>query len=328
MEKSRRIININLVLTLFIVLLHSIVNPKSIKECPIQYSELVNSFYVLFDTAVPTFFAISAFLLFRSLKYKNYTDKLKSRFKSLIIPYLIFSICTAIFWGVGRSIKGTGGGTSMMDMIIGVYYAKWDSPIWYLRTLFYYVLLSPFILLLIQKTGKIGVVVIVLLGFVLNYYIHMTYDIFIFWIPILVLFSFLGHEFPESIYTKEIFKKKVVSYAFVIVALVIAFLLRDIDKRSFVYYVYRMFAPCLLIGISDLFVWKKSIFDGKTFFIFMIHMEVVMLIQHLVGTNISWSYDLLLIPIIVIAVSFVLSDICKSVLPQRLWALINGNRIK
>ena len=48
-----------------------------------------------------------------------------------------------------------------------------------------------------------------------------------------------------------------VSYAFVIVALVIAFLPRDIDKRSFVYYVNRMFAPCLLIGISDLIVWKN-----------------------------------------------------------------------
>lgn len=48
---------------------------------------------------MPLFFFISG-MLFKNDKYTKIKDLLKSRFKSLIIPYLIYSIITLLLWGM------------------------------------------------------------------------------------------------------------------------------------------------------------------------------------------------------------------------------------
>lgn len=90
-KRSTQIADLNLLLTLFIVTLHSLYNPdRTIFQDSDIYISCYNALVTLFDSAVPTFFVISSFLFFRNLSNSQIIVKIKKRFKSLIIPYLIF----------------------------------------------------------------------------------------------------------------------------------------------------------------------------------------------------------------------------------------------
>ena len=63
--------------------------------------------YNLSECAVPTFFFLSAYLFYRTFDgtWSNYIEKIKRRFYSLFIPYIIF--CSL---GYVKHILNTGGG--------------------------------------------------------------------------------------------------------------------------------------------------------------------------------------------------------------------------
>lgn len=152
--RSIRITRLNVVLTLFIILLHGHYSPKllCLSDCPLWYDYLEHFMVNVFTAAVPTFFAISAYLLFRNYENLNdYKNKVKSRVYSLIIPYLCFSTGLLIITNVLLYIKNGSVETTMHSIINDIYYCKYDSPIWYLRALFYYVLFSPIVLFFLKK---------------------------------------------------------------------------------------------------------------------------------------------------------------------------------
>lgn len=91
-KRSTKIADLNLLLTVFIVLLHSLYNPLRLSSESGMYTWIYVFLKTLFDVAVPTFFFISSFLFFRYLDFERIKSKIKSRFKSLIVPYVIFSV--------------------------------------------------------------------------------------------------------------------------------------------------------------------------------------------------------------------------------------------
>lgn len=97
-KRSTKIADLNLLLTVFIVLLHSLYNPLRLSSESGMYTWIYVFLKTLFDVAVPTFFFISSFLFFRYLDFERIKSKIKSRFKSLIVPYVIFSVVFAIFF--------------------------------------------------------------------------------------------------------------------------------------------------------------------------------------------------------------------------------------
>ena len=61
---------------------------------------------------IPIFFFISG-MLFNENKYNSITNFIKSKFKTLIIPYGIFYLTTFTYWLViERHTRGGGGGNS------------------------------------------------------------------------------------------------------------------------------------------------------------------------------------------------------------------------
>ena len=133
--------------------------------------------------AVPTFFFMSGFLFFRNINgdwdWKLYKSKLKSRFHSLFIPYLLWNILAYsadlvyfiikgyftkdysqameywgtlspnIFWNVhpiGTHSQNWFGG-------FAGYSAPVDLPLWYLRDLIVLVIIAPVIWFLLKKTN-------------------------------------------------------------------------------------------------------------------------------------------------------------------------------
>lgn len=76
-KRSTKIADLNLLLTVFIVLLHSLYNPLRLSSESGMYTWIYVFLKTLFDVAVPTFFFISSFLFFRYLDFERIKVKLK-----------------------------------------------------------------------------------------------------------------------------------------------------------------------------------------------------------------------------------------------------------
>lgn len=121
-------------------------------------------------TAVPTFFLISGYLFFTGFIWSknNYLNKLKSRTRSLLIPFLFWNIFTLILIALGQSLSitqvyfsGKNPFISSFDMfdyiryIFGIGVNPIAYQFWFIRDLILLVLLSPFILFLNKKLPEI-----------------------------------------------------------------------------------------------------------------------------------------------------------------------------
>jgi surface polysaccharide O-acyltransferase-like enzyme len=135
---------------------------------------------ILSRVVVPLFFFISGFLFFRNIDAftkRDYLRKLKSRGKTLLIPYLFWNITTFLIHYTAQYIPALDGmrfrhraGYDLQDLPE----ALWGSgdfphpivyPFWFIRDLMVIVLLTPVIYFYLKKTGVYGVLLLGALWF-------------------------------------------------------------------------------------------------------------------------------------------------------------------
>lgn len=159
--------NLRFPLVFFIIMLHCYTTTNMMVRGHADYFRMVYPFALwLGETGVPAYFFISGILLFYSRK--KYGQRLQSRMKTLLVPYLIFNgfiligyIFMMIF-GVTVIIQGK----NLADYNIFDYVrALWDRgtwlngngtpllcPFWYIRNLMVLVILSPILYFIIKYT--------------------------------------------------------------------------------------------------------------------------------------------------------------------------------
>lgn len=107
------------------------------KEIPDYLLKYIYSFHV------PLFFFASG-LSFNPEKYENLKAVLVDKFRSLLIPYIVFSFSTYLFWLILHMARGqiTFGSAEMIKPFIGIFYSSnwiWmthNPPLWFLTCLF------------------------------------------------------------------------------------------------------------------------------------------------------------------------------------------------
>lgn len=162
---SQRIKALNIISILMVVGIHS----RSSYNLPINNSSYIVQEFLcngLYMVAVPLLFLISGVLFFRNVSkpLDGYTDKIKSRFRSLIIPYLIYSffalcLLAAIQFIASHTSLGlllNNSSASLLQKSPMELFSLWIlSPVvvhlWFLRDLFLLVLFSPVIAYLINR---------------------------------------------------------------------------------------------------------------------------------------------------------------------------------
>ena len=152
------------------------------------------------ETGVPGFFFISGFLFF--LSKKTYSQKLRTRVHTLLIPYLLWNLMLLILyliaWAVGypQDINGR----SLTEYTITDYIRLfWDRgsfddgnfvpllcPLWYIRNLFIVSILSPLFYYLI-KYARVIFLMVVTIWWMMSY--HNAF------LPQTILFFSLGAYF-------------------------------------------------------------------------------------------------------------------------------------
>ena len=131
--------------------------------------------------AVPCFFIISGFLFFNNLQewsWDEWRRKLKSRVRTLLFPYILWNIIALLaFWGYDnlhgnpislfRQFQNYGGlrmfWSAHGGIPIGSSAFPVDGPLWFIRDLIYFVILTPFIYLFIRRTKVYGILAICVL---------------------------------------------------------------------------------------------------------------------------------------------------------------------
>lgn len=164
---SRSIETLRFPLILLIICLHCYTSTSAVTRGHDTYFRLIYPISLwMGETGVPAFFFISGLLFFYSKK--SYTQKVKSRFHTLLIPYLFFNgliLCLylcSMFMGNSVMIMGKNLSDYSTTDYIRAFWDRgvWDHgngspvlcPFWYIRNLMVLAILSPIIYYIIKYT--------------------------------------------------------------------------------------------------------------------------------------------------------------------------------
>ena len=164
---SRSIETMRFPLILLIICLHCYTSTSDITRGHDTYFRTIYPISLwMGETSVPAFFFISGLLFFYSKK--TYIQKIKSRFHTLLVPYLFFNglilCCYLCLLYLGKTTIIAGKDLADYTLIdyIRAFWDRgaWDHgngspvlcPLWYIRNLMILVILSPIFLYIIRYT--------------------------------------------------------------------------------------------------------------------------------------------------------------------------------
>lgn len=213
--------------------------------------------------AVPMFFIISGFLFFKNYSSDKLLSKWKSRCKTLLIPYLIW---TQIPWFLLSAIKLTTVGNainlnasftleSWLDFVI---YCN-GTVLWYVRATMLYVLLAPLIYAMMSHK-KIGLAMIFsIIGLniaLIMFRINIQEELY--WFPPFLLGSWLG-IWKQDWFKKRVEKnKRLVALLIFIILLIIALDYKHTLHTPLTQYLYKLALPLPLWFALDIFDFEKK----------------------------------------------------------------------
>lgn len=338
------------------------INGKSLLQSG-YYPIYENFTYFLYELilclAVPTFFAISGYLFFvksPNLSLMTYLQKLKSRFWTLLVPYIFWNFAVIACYFIAQNfITGfvSGNNKLIADYTISDWlWAFWDTgmmnknahydgarnafPIcyqfWFIRDLIVTVILSPIIYLILRYAKLIGLL------FLAGCYI-VKIQIPIAGINSLSIFFFaLGAYF--AIYNNnfvDILRKHFTKIAFAYLAIaIIQYILKNYD---FYLYIHNFF---IIIGVALIFASVSYLLEknkigmipsfiaDSNFFIYGYHGITIFFIIKCMAKVFHPNSDMAIVlfyigsPIIVVTIGVILYNIIKKILPKFTSIIIGG----
>ena len=156
---SNKIKNANVLMTLLIVMMHCTWTDKRF-----------GALSTITDLAVPTFFWISSFLYFRDYdgSKEQYLRKLKSRIFSLMVPFFVYNLILYVYYLITTNYLHLWPSkiipTSPVGVVSYIICSKADPPLWYLLTLFEFVLVAPIIGRMVSKHPRLCIGIIAVGG--------------------------------------------------------------------------------------------------------------------------------------------------------------------
>lgn len=273
---STKIRNLNVLMTSLIVLLHS----------TIPSTFFYNVAGTICDSAVPVFFTISSFLYFKKwdFSWACYRRKTWTRFKSLLVPFLLYNILFYIYYIITAKIFNLFPqkdiALNVYDAFIYIWNSNADTPLWYLKSLFIFFLFAPILGAIVKKTKYSFILV-----FVALLTKDSSYSSPLFWFPCIITGCYVSihYETIKQYYLKHksVLNGNVptfISMFFFIIATTTFFSLTNRSHNSF-YYCYRILSPLFIFAMY----FKYSLIPSKiakkinpyTFFIYCMHFPII-----------------------------------------------------
>lgn len=279
----------------------------------------------LTDLAVPTFFAISGYLFFQNFDYSSLLRKWKTRFFSIVIPFILWNLFGFCFYYFMAKIAGSYMNSAVPtfnfnDVFISTKY----NVTWFLLYLIFYIYTIPLLYKLLANRVTGGGIIVVAL--VLGYLFHN--DVILYAVPFL-FGAYMGiHCIP--LVMRE-FKKKdiIIAFLFIILSVVTEYQLGFGEGPKM--------APIRLLQISAVWVVAEPLaiegtpkwWFGISFFIYCIHSFILESIEKvfclaLGDTTTGAVLDMVFAPILTLVVVIAIAFCIRKI--KWIWALLTGNR--
>lgn len=309
------------------------------------YEAIINLFsYVIPSIAVPIFFIISGYLFFKegTLNKNLYLIKLKKRFRSLVIPYLLWNTLALLIFVLVRMpafhnlFPNVALDEITLQKVLSGYWARkgdgfpFDFPLWYVRELIIMVIISPLLYAAVKKMRGMFFILLV----------------------ICMIFSLCPNAFKPTLNACFFFSMGLYVRCHPIT-------IDYIKRLTFIKYVYFLLAAAdlytatyslwqinryihlltIFSGILTVFNYmfisankreRRGLFNEEVFFIYASHglfiaflMKAVLKVTH--PTNeIGFLAIYFLVPILTIAVSIGMYRCMKRVTPKVLSVFVGG----
>lgn len=294
---------------------------------------------VLGGVAVPFFFMLSAYWLFRFNVFDNNADKilwkkLKRKIKTIMVPYLLWNTFGMLFYMLITHIpfaakmmnNGEIINITFSNIIGGIVFHKYYFTFWYLQDLIVLMALSPIILRLLRK--KTLTILLLAVNLIVTFF---QIDLVIFKSTSL-LFFVIGAFI--SVYGRDFFENES-NYAGIYLGLFIVTGILRYFEFPIISQISLFVAPVLLWKGIDVIIQNKvyekknSWFVTQSFFIYASHVIPVTIIGHIlakVKSGYIWvTISYLITPWITLGLIYVSAVIIHKYIP-RFYNLICGGR--
>lgn len=281
--------------------------------------------------AVPMFFMLSGMLFFRRFEIRKIKDKLKSRFFSVLIPYLVWASLYYLYFILVTRIPFISNliNNSEPVEISLIMYLKWLWPnsyytLWFLKNLIIFILMTPVIWALLNNHAHgcpTGLVVLGVLIFISQFGLgnfHLPEGMIYYLIG-----SYIGLNCRNYLQKGSLFLSIFgLGYFFISIGTGLAF-------------EYELCKIVLLIAlwyIMDLFASERVLpkFMFFSFFTYLAHDALLQGIKKimlkLLGQEPVWALvTYILVPIVVWVVLVFIASFLKNKVPK-LWKIAVGGR--
>lgn len=315
---SYKLTVVNIVMTILIVWLHAA-----------PFFQIDERWVNIAIVAVPCFFCISSFLYFFTFDFSDignsYKNRLKTRVKSLLIPFFIFNIFGFLF-GLLASKMNSGsqsplyGINDFADILKYVYRSGANGPLWYLRALFEFVLIAPLLGIAI-KYSKWSILLLIPLSIV---GINCSYFSFAYWIVDIFLGAYIAIWWDEIIeFNNDKQLLKYIKLGGVILGIGLLFSIKN-------EYVLRCVTPLVVILIMGPAKLPVSSFIKRfgayTMLIYCLHLPVLRIVSKFPALfRVSNPLMALVLSTILTVIGIVvIGKIIKTKKP--VWNLLTGGR--
>lgn len=286
---------------------------------------------------IPTFFIISGFLFYRNVeKYADLTLKIKSRIKSLLIPYIIWNVLGYLYFAFIMNIPFVRNrmnsepvvwslrsfGKNMLNPIL---------PLWFVKDLIILTLFSGVILFIINKKYRLFLALCIML--LIMFYIpvskhHIVYSTFFFTLGGGIKHLFDGRERGYNLLIKK-WNVYITFCGFVVVSAGVCY--------DYIYRRLPMAFHNILLVIGGLFLWhlldtiniQKKSYMGKSFFIYCSHSFLITVFKKMMAMITCNDWLLLigsfLMEVITIIIIVITANTLEIKFPK-VFGLITGGR--
>lgn len=151
----KKVVLLNFIFCVFVVLIHA--------ESPMRYGLEVEDYpliwlMILFcRCAVPSFYFMSGMLFYKACTAISIKNKIKKRFKTLVVPYILWNLIFLFLFYIMTRIPSIGSRMNMESFELDVKTVLFSvlnsqySPLWFVKNLIIYTILSPLIFCIIRR---------------------------------------------------------------------------------------------------------------------------------------------------------------------------------
>lgn len=280
---------------------------------------------------LPSYFFLSGY--FFTLSYSNniIERKIISRFKKIVIPYIMWQIIFIYLTKILLKLTNSGLGYTFTDSTYApsgikeilrfIWLGYCDPPLWYLVVLFELIIITPSLINVMSGHRYFFAFIIVII-FTVNimYYGNIAYASIFYWSPVYLSGIYIA-IFDKGLILKEEIKlsKKICSLlVFCIFCICLYFLsIRNVFFVNYFKYIGWMISPVFMLGISYIIPCRELYteqFDSE-FIIFCTHYPVLHIVSSLFGNlNYEWAKNKYIIWILVLLITLIFCHILHFIL--------------